>query len=73
MPPNLNEVTGARDVLNNLTRTNDGDFRIEPDEEEAENDAPSMVYDELVDVGDRRLFLLPGDLVELRYPLVSAA
>ncbi len=28
---------------------------------------PLILYDDLIDVGDRREFLLPGDLVELRY------
>lgn len=40
---------------------------MELDEEETENDAPLILYDELIDVGNRRGFLLPGDLVELRY------
>ncbi|KAG0651140.1 cyt-4 [Hyphodiscus hymeniophilus] len=53
-------------VLNNLTHTDNGDHRIELDEDETENDAPLILYDDLVDVGDRRGFLLPGDLVELR-------
>ena len=65
--PDVGENAELGVVLNNLTRTNDGDFRIELDKEHIENDGPSLFYDELVDVGDRRAFLLPGDLVELRY------
>ena len=40
---------------------------MELDEDDAENDAPLILYDDLIDVGNRRGFLLPGDLVELRY------
>ena len=42
---------------------------IEHDIAEAEDEGPLMEsgLDEMVDVGNRRGYLLPGDLVELRY------
>jgi hypothetical protein len=42
---------------------------VEFDIEEAENDGTLIQHDrdELLDVGNRRGFLLAGDLVELRY------
>lgn len=47
---------------------------MELDIAEAEKDEPLAQYDrdELLDVGNRRGFLLPGDLVELRYHLVQS-
>jgi hypothetical protein len=61
------EISEPGEVLNNLTRTNDGGFQLELDMDDADDAAPLMVYDELVDVGNKRGFLLRGDLVELRY------
>jgi hypothetical protein len=59
------------DVLNNTTRPQPGVFQIEGEEEDDYEDfnmaAPIFDRGELVDVGSKRTFLLPGDLVELLY------
>jgi hypothetical protein len=58
------------EVLNNVTRPQPGDFRLEGDEDEYEDGnvhAPIFDRGEMVDVGSKRTFLLPGDLVELLY------
>lgn len=48
------------------TRPQDGVFEVEKDnEEEMDFETPIFVHGELVDVGNRRMFLLPGDLVVL--------
>jgi hypothetical protein len=58
------------DVLNNGLRPQLGDFRLEGDEDEYDDGsmhAPIFDRGEMVDVGSKRTFLLPGDLVELLY------
>lgn len=55
-------------IHNSLTRSQSGDFRA--DDEGGESDVlPEQIFDQdgLVDVGSKRSFLLPGDLVELSY------
>lgn len=57
-------------VLNNVTRPQAGDFQLEGDEDEYEDGnmlRPIFDRGEMVDVGSKRTFLLPGDLVELLY------
>jgi hypothetical protein len=57
-------------VLNNVTRPQAGDFQLEGDEDEYEDGnmlTPIFDRGEMVDVGSKRTFLLPGDLVELLY------
>jgi hypothetical protein len=68
LPKESNVRRGA--VLNNTTRPQPGSFQIEGEEDEDDDfnlAAPIFDRDELVDVGNRRTFLLPGDLVELLY------
>jgi hypothetical protein len=58
------------DVLNNTTRPQPGLFQIEGEEDDFEDfNMAKPIFDrgELVDVGSKRTFLLPGDLVELLY------
>lgn len=68
LPPDLAEIGDQGGILNDLTRTNDGDYRVALDkfEQGTEDDTLTIRLDEMVDVGDKRGFLLPGDLVELR-------
>jgi hypothetical protein len=70
--PRANAADSIRpgDVVNNLTRPQGGEFQVAPDEVQTEDGsgrAPVFDRDELVDVGNNRTFLLPGDLVELMY------
>lgn len=57
------------DVVNSTTRPQLGFFEVEADEEDDFEDAKmaTAIFDrgEMVDVGSKRTFLLPGDLVEL--------
>jgi hypothetical protein len=52
------------DTNNDFGDTLEGDFDILKSAD-ADYDIPALDSDSLIDVGDRRLFLLPGDLVEL--------
>jgi hypothetical protein len=66
MPKESNLRSG--DVLNNTTRPQPGVFQIEGEEDEYEDiNMSTPIFDrgEMVDVGSKRTFLLPGDLVEL--------
>jgi hypothetical protein len=56
------------DVVNDTTRPQVGRFEVEGDENDFEDPSvPAPIFDrgEMVDVGSKRTFLLPGDLVEL--------
>jgi hypothetical protein len=46
----------------------DGEFKADPNVEDVNENLHTQVFDreELLDVGDSRVFLRPGDLVELR-------
>lgn len=57
-------------IRNTLTRPQDGEYRVAPDDADALGEGmPLLIFDrdELVDVGNKRAFLLTGDLVELMY------
>lgn len=51
-----------------ITRLADGPFRADHDEDRMDDGFNEAIFDpsELLDVGDRRDYLSPGDLVELR-------
>lgn len=67
LPPELEEWTGPGDMRNDLTRPLEGDQKIDSNEGPEEHDYSLHVFDrdDLLDVGARRKFLRPGDLVEL--------
>jgi hypothetical protein len=71
MAPMVRETNLSKGaVLNNTTRPQPGSFEIEEEEDEYDNSymaAPLFDRGELVDVGNQRTFLLPGDMVELLY------
>ena len=57
---------------NTLTRPQHGDLQVASDDADTlDDDVPSLVFDrdDFVDVGNKRAFLLTGDLVELMYVL----
>jgi hypothetical protein len=71
-PPSY--IVNSGDVLNSATRPQPGEFQVETEEDEVEEgDAyTSAFYSRgMVDVGSKRTFLLPGDLVELLYVTCS--
>ena len=74
VPRETNLGKGA--VLNNTTRPQPGSFQIEGEEDDYDDSnmaAPLFDRGELVDVGNRRTFLLPGDMVELLYVISRRA
>lgn len=64
----INETKGILGgVLNSSTSQSGIDLESNNDESRDEDDTASVFeQDELVDVGTKRTFLIPGDLVELR-------
>jgi hypothetical protein len=54
-------------IRNDFTKPQEGDFVVDYSIEVDENVAPLFDAEALLDVGDERRFLRPGDLVELRY------
>lgn len=55
-------------IVNSTTQaTSDKALSYTPEDGELDADIPIFDDNELLDVGDRRGFLLPGDLVELTY------
>jgi len=65
--PTINDYARPGATENYVTRPPDGDKFVSPDEGTISSDLPIFDRDELLDVGDRRGFLLPGDLVEIAY------
>ncbi len=67
--PQVKEIASS-DVLNNTTRPQVGEFQVEREQDDLEDDDMTTAgfrLGDLVDVGSKRSFLLPGDLVELLY------
>lgn len=56
-------------LSNSAVRPQSNDFYLELEEEESDvkDDGPAVFEHDLVDVGLRRSFLVPGDMVELTY------
>lgn len=52
---------------NSSARIQDTLFEIDQGEEVVDDDFSSFGLDDLVDVGSRRQYLIPGDLVEVMY------
>lgn len=66
-PPELSDVDDPKKTLNSLAWLQGGEMITAPDELTPDDDNSfAFSPDQLVDVGDSRSFLLPGDLVELR-------
>ncbi len=58
------------DVRNTTTRPQPGLFQVEKDDpEDVDMTISGFDREDLVDVGSRRTFLRPGDLVELLYDI----
>lgn len=68
----MTDIRPSNDILNSATRPSSSDFWVDRDqeqlrEEEQEGDSMLAFEHDLVDVGQRRNFLLPGDMVEVLY------
>jgi hypothetical protein len=66
-PPEPNDHPTPGDVVNSWTRPGSEDFTVDPNLDGTNDDIYATVFgqDDLLDVGNSRTFLRPGDLVEL--------
>jgi hypothetical protein len=64
--PELNDIQPPGEVLNSLTRPGSAEFLVDPNVDDM-NEELQMVLgrDDLLDLGNNRIFLRSGDLVEL--------
>jgi hypothetical protein len=68
VPPELDDSPKLGEVYNILTRPAEGEFRADHNVDGEHEGLHETLFDQsdLLDVGSRREFLRPGDLVELR-------
>lgn len=66
-PPEPNDNPTPGNVVNSWIRSRSKDFMVDPNVDGTNDDIYAKVLgqDDLLDVGDSRTFLRPGDLVEL--------
>ncbi|QSZ30093.1 hypothetical protein DSL72_004613 [Monilinia vaccinii-corymbosi] len=65
VPITINDDAAPGNLENTSTRVPESKFEIDDEENLADDDPSNLGFDDLVDVGSRRGFLIPGDLVEI--------
>ncbi|KAM0310750.1 hypothetical protein ACHAO8_007805 [Botrytis cinerea] len=65
IPVTINDDASPGSLDNASSRIQDTKFEIDDEEDAVHDDISSVRFDDLVDVGSRRGFLIPGDLVEV--------
>ncbi|CAD6448035.1 1353846e-dc6b-43b6-9319-69fe45749672 [Sclerotinia trifoliorum] len=65
VPVTINDNASPGTVENSSSRIQDIKFEIDDEEDVVNDDIHNVGFDDLVDVGSRRGFLIPGDLVEV--------
>ncbi|TGO38802.1 hypothetical protein BHYA_0067g00330 [Botrytis hyacinthi] len=65
VPVTINDDASPGSLDNASSRIQDTKFEIDDEEDAVYDDISTVRFDDLVDVGSRRGFLIPGDLVEV--------
>lgn len=65
VPVTINDNALPGTMENSSSRIQDTKFEIDDEEDVVDDDIHNVGFDDLVDVGSRRGFLIPGDLVEV--------